>query len=317
MVAVTLLSIIWAALTPLTLATKANITYPATIEIDLLSPQNTTYNRNLNYPPIVFAIQNAQAAYAYEWSIHYLIYGATDSADAIPVIRGTAKSQLDENEFQYYVADVAIAPMPIEGALISLKNGAFRLEWDYATTPCIPEGKTSIYQQRTPFASGVSYFSIVEKEGLDFDEIPVGGACPSFGASWELETKKSCPGDKKAVGSGGKGDPCKARLTSQKQVDCIWEFVSKGKNESETCLSAFERVDPDWPKYYTPGRGGFDNDNDDEGEDGGGSGSNGTDTSSGDSTGSSTDPKEDAGTSLRPVISGMVLAVLGAVVMAL
>ncbi|ELR04759.1 hypothetical protein VC83_09178 [Pseudogymnoascus destructans] len=59
----------WAALAPLTLAASASITYPATIETDLLFPLNATYDSNPTSPPIIVGIQNGQAAYAYEWSI--------------------------------------------------------------------------------------------------------------------------------------------------------------------------------------------------------------------------------------------------------
>ncbi|KFY88015.1 hypothetical protein V498_06935 [Pseudogymnoascus sp. VKM F-4517 (FW-2822)] len=323
MAILTLLTTIWAALAAPALAAKANTTYPATIEIDLLFPRNATYNSNHSSIPIVLGIQNVQAAYAYEWSIHWSIYGADSPADSIP-LRGLAHSRFEDNEFQYYFNDVAVVPMSY-GTVVSLRKGGFRLEWDYAATPCIPEGESSIYgQTRTPIASGTEFFSVVEDgSGLDFD-IPIGEGreCPSFGDAWSLEDKEDCP----AVETGSekaKGEPCGARLTSQDQVDCIWEYLSLGKNETETCTKAFERADPDWPKYYTPGSGGGGDGTGGDGEDDG-SGSNGTDTSTGteDSNGdanggSAGDSKEDAGVSHRPILSGLALAVFGAVVMAM
>ncbi|OBT75719.1 hypothetical protein VF21_05939 [Pseudogymnoascus sp. 05NY08] len=285
-----------AALATLAAAAKADISYPATIEIDLLFPLNKTYNANYTSPPLILSIQNVQAAYAYEWSIHWA----------------------------YYFGDVGIVPMRNK-VLVRFTKGEFRLEWDYATTPCIPEGKNAVWQTRTPVASGTSYFSIVEDgSGVDFD-LPVAGegddACPAFGDSWGVEKKKGCPAAGKAGSAKAGGEPCKARLTERGQVDCIWDFLSTGKNETETCLRAFERVDPGWDMYYTPGSGTKGNSS--EGDGGGDSSSSGgtdssssgTDTGTGTGTGGSNgDSKEDVGASQRPALSGLALGVFGAVV---
>jgi hypothetical protein len=303
---------VWAALASLAAAAKSDISYPATIEIDILFPRNETYNSNYTGMPIVLALQNAQAAYAYEWNIHWRIYGASASAGSIP-LRGLAKS--DEFDFQYYSNNVAVVPMIYDNA-ISLHKGTFRLEWDYATTPCIPEGKTAISQTRTPIASGTSYFSVVtDGSGLDFD-IPI-DKCPSFGDSWGVKSDEGCPA---ANTESDKPDPCAARLTSRDQVTCIWDYFT-GKNETQTCLSAFKKADPDWPLYYTPGsRGNRGNTTADDTGNPDIENPDGEDDSSGSDkpdTPSTDDSQEDAGVSHRPVLSGLAFAVLGAVVMAL
>lgn len=153
-------------------------------------------------------------------------------------------------------------------------------------------------------------FSIVgDGSGVDFD-IPVNSECPGFGDSWGLETKTDCPAVK-TKSENAVGDPCKARLTSSEQVKCIWEYVSRGKNETERCLAAFERADMDWSKYYYPPfadeNTGVDSEDDS-------SGSNGSDTSSTGTGSSSGDSKEDVGVSHRPGLSGLAFAVFGAVV---
>ncbi|KAL6235795.1 hypothetical protein BDW75DRAFT_239887 [Aspergillus navahoensis] len=44
------------------------LSYPATIEVDLLFPRNETYN-NMTGFPIVFALQNADAASTFGWDL--------------------------------------------------------------------------------------------------------------------------------------------------------------------------------------------------------------------------------------------------------
>jgi hypothetical protein len=72
-----------------------------------------------------------QAAYKYEWSIHWGVWAASSSSspsdddddDDVPGMRGIAASWVGGNEFQYYFGDVAIVPMKYE-ILVELKRGA-------------------------------------------------------------------------------------------------------------------------------------------------------------------------------------------------
>ena len=107
-------------------------------------------------------------------------------------------------------------------------------------------------QTRTPVASGRGVFEVVGGgEGVDF-EIAVGGECHGFGDSWSVRRKGDCPAVKSKGEKTASGEPCKARLTEREQVRCVWEFVSGGGDETETCEGAFERVDIEWSRYYYP-----------------------------------------------------------------
>lgn len=156
---------------------------------------------------------------------------SSSSDDDTAVLSGIGRSRYGENEFQYYYAgDVAIVPVrSMNVAVVTLKEGRFRLEWDYAASPCIPAGESSVEgQARTPVASGTEFFSVVgDGTGVDFD-IPVNAECPSFGDSWSFQRKEDCPAVKTKGEKAASGGPCKARLTSREQVKCIWEYVSGG-----------------------------------------------------------------------------------------
>ncbi|KAL2830842.1 hypothetical protein BDW59DRAFT_158281 [Aspergillus cavernicola] len=304
---ITFLASIWLA--PAVIAAKADIDYPATIEVDLLFPRNETYNSNLTGIPVVLAVQNAQAAYAYEWSIAWRVFHATSSPSDSPSISGRSRSKFGENEFLYLFNDVAIVPMVGQNVVVILLNpGEFRLEWDYATTPCIPEGESSVYQTRTPIASGTHYFSIVDDgSGLDYD-IPLDD-CPIYGDSWAVESEEGCPISNDE--NDREGNPCAAKLETQEQVTCIWEYLTRRRNETETCLSAFERADPDWSMYYYPP---FSDDGPSESDE-----PEGEDDSSSEDPDNSTidDVDEDFAVSHRPLSLVLVVTAILAVAIAL
>ncbi|KAL2785517.1 hypothetical protein BJX66DRAFT_59088 [Aspergillus keveii] len=316
--------LIWTILTGLA---TCEITYPAAVSISLLFPANKTYNTNatIGSPPAILAIDNAELAYRHEFSIIWRIV----SADSEPYewqtlrtrsqnkARSVAASDLTTNTFQYHADGVAIVPLqdPIR---TEARAGSYRVEWDYATTPCIPEGESSVYTTRTPIASGTHWFELVEDGsgedfGIDVEE------CPGYGSSWTLEDREDCPAEGTEVAAGDR-DPCASRLQSEEQVQCIWDYIMTGENETSLCLGAFDRVDADWSMYYTPGSGAFaddddegDNDDDEDDDDEQVGGDEEEDTNTGDS---SEDPR-DLATSHRPALAGLVVAVFAAVVMAL
>ncbi|KAL2859511.1 hypothetical protein BJX68DRAFT_261941 [Aspergillus pseudodeflectus] len=314
--------LIWTILTGLA---TSEITYPAAVSISLLFPANKTYNTNatLGSPPAILAIHNAELAYRHEFSIIWRIV----SADSVPYewqtlqtrsqnkARGLAESDLTTNTFQYHADGVAIVPLqdPIR---TEARAGSYRVEWDYATTPCIPEGESSVYSStRQPIASGAHWFELMddgsgEEFGIDVEE------CPGYGSSWTLGDSTDCPAEGTEVVAGDRDrEACASRLQSEEQVQCIWDYLRTGENETQLCLGAFDRVDADWPMYYTPGSGA--SADDDEGDDDDDSEQDGGDEEDDTSTGDSTDGPRDLAPSHRPALAGLVVAVFAAVVMAL
>ncbi|KAL3486024.1 hypothetical protein BJX62DRAFT_242354 [Aspergillus germanicus] len=301
----------------------SEITYPAAVSISLLFPANKTYNTNatIGSPPAILAIQNAELAYRHEFSIIWRIV----SADSEPYewqtlrtrsqnkARSAAASDLTTNTFQYHADGVAIVPLqdPIR---MEARTGSYRVEWDYATTPCIPEGESSVYKPRTPIASGAHWFELVEDGsgedfGIDVEE------CPEYGSSWTLDDSADCPAEGTEVAAADR-DPCASRLQSEEQVQCIWDYITTGENETALCLGAFDRVDADWPMYHTPGSGDF-ADDDDEGDNDDDDEQVGGDEEEYTSTGDSSKDPSDLAASHRPALAGFVVAVFAAVVMAL
>ncbi|CEL04059.1 hypothetical protein ASPCAL05191 [Aspergillus calidoustus] len=312
-------ALVWTILTGLA---TSEITYPAAVSISLLFPANKTYNTNatLGSPPAILAIHNAELAYRHEFNIIWRIVNADSEPYEWQTLqtrtqnkaRGLAESDLTTNTFQYHANGLAIVPLqdPIR---TEARAGSYRVEWDYATTACIPEGESSVYSStRQPIASGAHWFELVddgsgEEFGIDVEE------CPGYGSSWTLEDSTDCPAEGTEVGDRDR-EACASRLQSGEQVQCIWDYLRTGENETELCLGAFDRVDADWPMYYTPGSGAS---ADDEGDDDDDSEQDGGDEEDDTSTGDSTDGPRDLAPSHRPALAGLLVAVFAAVVMAL
>ncbi len=229
----------------------AMIDYPATIEVDLLFPRNETYNRNITTIPIVFAIQNGPAAYKTDWRLTWNISLATSNKS---ITSGTHFATAStsrvlptrSNDFRYYYNDnIAIVPTYPERSFASLlRPGMYRLEWSYMVGPCIPEGSSGVRGPRVPVANGVHYYSLIDDgSGREFD-IPLGD-CPIYGDIWIRPTSgMGCPWTTSS--DNAERNPCKALLQNQRQVDCIRDYFFKRDNETETCLTAFQRVTESW-----------------------------------------------------------------------
>ncbi|KAL2864828.1 uncharacterized protein BJX67DRAFT_200131 [Aspergillus lucknowensis] len=304
---------LWLALCALV---ATDTSFPAHIEVDVLFPRNETYN-NLTSFPVVLAVQNIEAAYKFEWDISWKMFNASPAARETDYESGYGSySSLLSNNFQWYFDDVAVVPM-LGYNFTTMDPGNYRLEWEYITTPCTREPpNTIVYNIRETVASGTLHFSVVnDGTGLEFD-IPI-DECPHFGDIWSVRdaTYTYCP----FLGSseGVESEPCAARLESREQVECIRQYLFEGtvevpNNETETCRSAFDRVDPEWLEYD-------DDDDDDDGGDGddGDRGSTGPgnlpagDDGGEGSTGSSNLPAEDdddSAVSVRPGMLGAVVA---------
>ncbi|KAL5333710.1 hypothetical protein BJX70DRAFT_380231 [Aspergillus crustosus] len=288
--------------------------YQADIEIDVLFPRDETYN-NLTGFPVVLAIQDIKAAYRFEWTIEWTVYATGSGAEDWDYFSGYAShSSPLLNDFQWHFDGVAIVPL-LGYNFTRLREGMYRLEWEYLSTTCeYEDSDTIVYNIREVLASGEQRFRVVEDgSGLDFD-IPL-DECPLYGGLWSVEksTSNYCP----FLHNNGdyEEDSCRAQLKSQQQVECIREYLFEGTwevpvNETEACRSSFERVDLEWYRSLyeieNPGGGvGPDDEtemvanfDDDDNED--------QDVTPDASRGGQT--PEDAGVSLRPQLLAVGLA---------
>jgi hypothetical protein len=299
-------SLLWLAATA-----AAEVSYPATIEVDLLFPRNETYSRNITTIPIIFAIQNGRAAYTTGWQINWNITAASsnrpgDSGSHFSTESWSRLLPTIENDFRYYFnGDVAVVPTKSRLPFASLPpSGTFRLDWEYTVDPCFPEGESVVRAPMPQVARGSHYFSLTADRGsgAPFD-IPL-AECPIYGDMWTKHARGSrCP---LTVDSDDEGDrdPCRARLENAKQMDCLRDYFLKRQNETEACLSGFQRVTQSWidGEGDTGGEDDSDGDTDEE-----------TDEERVDDRGS--DDDEGAAVSLRPDAFGSAVAVMVAMVM--
>lgn len=146
-------------------------------------------------------------------------------------------------------------------------------------------------------ARGSHYFSTAEdrSSGAPFD-IPL-DECPIYGDMWTKRARGSrCPWT--ADSDDGDRDPCRARLENAEQMDCLRDYVFERQNETEACLSAFQRVTESW----------IDGEDDADGEMDEEHGEGGSDSDS--------DDDEGAAVSLRPDAFGLAVAVVVVMAMA-
>ncbi|KAL4876031.1 hypothetical protein BJY04DRAFT_223516 [Aspergillus karnatakaensis] len=267
MTTLSLITIYLALALALAAPSLGKITYPATIEIDLLFPRNETYSTDLTGFPAVFAVQNAEAAYEYGWLVSWdLVPAGSSNSDVVGNPSASAISDYNpitgsDNEFRYYFGDnVAVIPVPTD-FLTLLDPGEWRLDWVYKASPCAGYGLRPGSNLKYTVAEGSVWFSISEESAREFEVLI--DECPGYGDSFTVESENHCPAN--ATRSEVESDPCKARLESQEQVDCIWEFVSRGRNDSAVCRGAFEVVDGNWSTGNSVGRG--DDDEEEEEQD--------------------------------------------------
>ncbi|RDW86377.1 uncharacterized protein DSM5745_03019 [Aspergillus mulundensis] len=221
------------------------ISYPATIEIDLLFPRNETYN-NMTGFPIVFALQNADAAGTFGWDFDWQ-FTRLDGDGNNKFLDFYTGSLLDDsptsNDFRYQTDDILIVP----GKIYSENNyyirpGTYSVSWRYYTSTCTKTNGTTYINDQTMAAhanSTVIFTVVADGSGLDF-EIPA-DECPVYSGQWTAEsgTSSDCPVRDLEVLEPS--DPCKAQL-SKKQLSCLQNWFA-GNNGSHVCHSSLKQWD--------------------------------------------------------------------------
>ncbi|KAL2862636.1 uncharacterized protein BJX67DRAFT_385443 [Aspergillus lucknowensis] len=300
----------------ITLAT-ADLSPPQTIEVDVLWPTGSVSTSQFRDIPLIFAVQNAEAAYSYEWFIEHRLYNASvwaaagnDSAAIAQIERGSWPEDIDwvdsglpawsyngNPPFNYYYnGDVAVAAAEWL-TIYPLDPGDYVILWLYSTENCAEEDILMV-------AWGTHSFT-VDEEGVAGLEVML-DACPEYSGGWTIRDTRDdgCP----FVLEQGVSDPdpCRARLQNRQQVECLEDYYrlssdDTSRNETEACRAAFEVAT--WPvltdTYDTTGM--FD-------EDG-----HAIDSGSGSGSGSGSDDEEggsdeDVGTSYHVDMSVLGLA---------
>ncbi|KAL2852067.1 hypothetical protein BJY01DRAFT_260143 [Aspergillus pseudoustus] len=224
------------------------ISYPTTIEVDLIFPRNETYD-NMTGFPIVFALQNADAAGTFGWNIDWEFVWLDGDEDEKFLDSYSGPWITDSttlNDFRYIGDDaMLLAGRVYHENGYYLRPGTYAVYWTYDTAICYGSGRTTYidggYTVATAsLASERLIFTVVaDGSGLGF-EIPV-GECPAYAGQWTAKsgTATDCPNN--AANSTAEPDPCAAQI-SQDQISCLQDWFG-GSNESEVCTSSLERWD--------------------------------------------------------------------------
>ncbi|KAL4906078.1 hypothetical protein BDW74DRAFT_177107 [Aspergillus multicolor] len=219
--------------------------YPATIEIDLLFPRNETYN-NLTRFPIVFALQNADAAGIFGWNVDWQFtrMGRDGNDKFLGTYTGSLlNDSLTSNDFRYRTDHSLIIPGKIYNENnYYIRPGTYSLSWRYYTSTCTKSDDTTYINDQTMVAHANStvVFTVVDDgSGLDF-EISADD-CPLYSGHWTAGsgTSTDCPDLESEAHEPL--DPCKARL-SQEQVSCLQDWFA-GNNRSDVCHSSLKQWD--------------------------------------------------------------------------
>ncbi|KAL4820854.1 hypothetical protein BDW67DRAFT_73225 [Aspergillus spinulosporus] len=236
------------AILPLFLALFTSVlclSYPTAIEVNLLFPRNETYN-NMTGFPIVFALQNADAAGTFGWDIDWQFIWLDGSEDEKFLDYYSGLHLIDSptlNDFRYLADDILIVP----GRILQENNyyirpGIYRVAWRYLTSTCLESESITWIDGSTMIAranSSVVFTVVADGSGLDF-EIP-SDTCPLYSGQWTAGS--GTPADCPDPDSSKYEDPdlCEAQL-SQEQISCLKDWFG-GNNASEVCQSSFEEWD--------------------------------------------------------------------------
>lgn len=225
---------------------KKKLSYPTTVEVNLLFPRNETYN-NMTGFPIVFAIQNAKAVDVFGWTLEWKFVWLDGDKEEKFLDHYTGPDLTDSstfNEFRYIADDSFLAPGKIYTKNnYYLRPGTYLVNWEYRTSVCWG-GKSRTYINGNSVVarsnSTVIFTAVDDGSGRDF-EIP-SDVCPLYTGQWtatESEASIDCPGTDSS--SYIDPDPCAARISSE-QISCLQDWFG-GNNESEACQSSVKRWD--------------------------------------------------------------------------
>lgn len=235
-------------------AGAAALEYPATVELDLVFPLNKTYNRmtqlpnrpysnvtysNMTQLPIVFAIQNAEDAYALGWAISWGIYDADPkSAESGPWSGGFIWN--NNTGVPHDALDNILYVAELTDNSTELRAGEHVLSWELSMWACIDQND-HVFTGIQDLRAGDVYFTIVD-DGSGESKMDWTAECPVYQAS-VTATREG--GDKKDrcsyIGRSEEDpDPCRAKMDSVTAA-CVLANVT-GSSDRSACQELAERA---------------------------------------------------------------------------
>jgi hypothetical protein len=219
--------------------------FPATIEVDIVFPRNETYKVDNNFP-VVFAIQNAEASFAFGFSLFWSITALGNDSEPsrayvnvgnTPYIADDSDPPIDTTDnIWYFTQNVSF-----DAELPTL--GLHKLEWTWGATECEQDGDDVTVTIGNDQAQGELYFTVVA-DGRGEDVNLTGDKCPEFGALIYAEDNadwgEHCPIFGKTP-KEVKPDPCRAKMPAHLAA-CAMANVT-GSSDRSACERAKELGD--------------------------------------------------------------------------
>jgi len=175
-------------------ASSSEVSLNATVEIDLVFPQNDTYTLVTPFP-IIFIIQQAQLAYGFGFTFEWNITGRGSSQNMY-YDQGDVYSFWEHQTppDSNIIVNSTLSQDPIAADRFTLPAGQWTLAWSYSSGECIPEGIDSIEITHGTWGASID-FTTVDSGGTAPDlticpivalEVPyvansTGTNCPSIG----------------------------------------------------------------------------------------------------------------------------------------
>ncbi|PLB55871.1 hypothetical protein P170DRAFT_433347 [Aspergillus steynii IBT 23096] len=240
-------SAFWTTISPLVLLSNAiiqpakAISYPTTIEIDLLFPlPNKTYP-NITSFPVIFALQNVPAANEFGYTISWNLRSEENSTVALGSIYKMTYRNNTDLPFLLDDGNIAILPDTAYNGT-RLESGRYSLAWKYSMVTCTQIGDRTQYNIGKTQAGNTHFFDVEEKGRAETSGFKLGldAECPVFADSIVVRdaTKGGCPFMKGSSDADEKDrDPCRAKLNA-KQANCVQGNVTGNYNAS-LCREAF------------------------------------------------------------------------------
>lgn len=228
-------------------AGAAALEYPATVEIDLVYPLNRTYNRvtqlpnrpnsNVTQLPVVFAIQNAEAAYALGYLIWWEISEVhPESGESGPWSQGYMWT--NDSEVPHDTLDNILYVAELTDNSTELRAGEHVLSWELSMTACV-NLHSEVYSDIQDLRAGDVYFTIVD-DGSGESKMDWTAGCPVHQASVTATSGDKKEGCSYIGRSEEEPDPCRAKMDSVTAA-CVLANVT-GSSDRSACQELAEKA---------------------------------------------------------------------------
>lgn len=234
---------------------QAEIEYPVTIEVDLIYPRPEAKARD-EWLPIVFAIQNAEAAYFHGFTMTWLVY--PEGGGEFESIQTYTSSSFQKFHYGMLDSDTAIV-IGANSNTATVDPGRYNFTWEFSMVPCTVSGSLTTIESGTVVASDSFFVDIVSGDAGNVGDLEDWiDKCPEVAAQVTIAESvlSSCPVLAENDNSRSvRRQMCDTMLLDAEQRGCLHSYFSGisdngheyvQDNGTVSCKSGFDVLPIEW-----------------------------------------------------------------------